>query len=593
MSSATDDDDEQRARADEPWLARPDWAAGHILPKGGSWWAIVIIASVWNAACLVVGFLAFPHLRERIASGEYLFLLLLIFPLLGLGLLINAVRSVVNARRLGRMWLELKTVPASVGQFLGGVIHSDKEMNLKEGVRLTLTCLKETLSTGRNSKGQAITQLTDTPEWSETQVLDRELLEEDRTRTVLPVYFRIPRDAPATKPRVGEQGYHWQLEVAFEKAVRANLLSSVTFEVPVFETAASQQPFSGPAAAADPLAEFKSDQPLRETPEAQGVRIAPSRRGGTVFTFQAPDVVRGTGCSVALVVMMLLAAGVTWHLWRPEQAIGGAWAAGFVFLLLALAFSYIRWGVNRLTLDIGEAEYEHTLFGLGVRKKFDPALIASVQPERDTREAREILWDLPLVLLEQKPNGLAYKKRHTLVRGLPKETADTVASQIAQALTRAVAGKKREFRVASGADPAIALRAMRATRWITRGVSVFSAAALAFLAWQMLYVQFAEVRQTEPFRFGMMTLQTSALGRETLGEPMKAGWFVTGPIDDRHADLGWASLSIPVSGSLAAGTLHVDAQKSDGRWQYNRLALRVKDAAEEIDLLPPTDAPPE
>jgi hypothetical protein len=141
--------------------------------------------------------------------------------------------------------------------------------------------------------------------------------------------------------------------------------------------------------------------------------------------------------------MMLLAAGATWHLWRPEQALGGALAAGSVFLLLALAFSYIHWGVNRLTLDIDEAEYEHTLFGLGVRKKFDPALIESVQPERDTRDGREILWDLPLVLLEQKSDGLSYKKRHTLVRGLPRETADHVANEITQALTRAIAGKRR------------------------------------------------------------------------------------------------------------------------------------------------------
>jgi hypothetical protein len=292
VNSATDHEDAASPEpgTDAPWLARPDWAAGHVLPKGGSWWAIVIIAIVWNAACLGAGYFAFPHLRERIAAGEYLFLLLLILPLLGLGLLINAVRSVVNARRLGRMWFELKTVPAPLGQFLGGVIHSDREMNLKDGVRLTLTCRKETLSKVRNSKGQTTTQITVTPEWSETQGLDRELLEEDRTRTVLPVYFRIPRDAPATKPRVGAQGYRWQLEVAFEKAVRANLQSAVTFEVPVFETAASHEPFSGPAAAADPVAEFKSGKPLVETPEAQGVRITASRRGGTMFTFQAPDV---------------------------------------------------------------------------------------------------------------------------------------------------------------------------------------------------------------------------------------------------------------------------------------------------------------
>lgn len=72
-----------------------------------------------------------------------------------------------------------------------------------------------------------------------------------------------------------------------------------------------------------------------------------------------------------------------------------------------LFLDYIWFHVNRLTLDIGEAEFEHTVFGVGVRKNFDPSVIASVEQVRDTRDARDVVWEVPLVLLEQKPNGLA------------------------------------------------------------------------------------------------------------------------------------------------------------------------------------------
>jgi hypothetical protein len=417
-------DDASAASGDvQPWETRADWAAGRVKPTGGSWSVLIGIAIVWNAVCLGVGYVAYPHLRAQLAAGEYLILLVLLFPLVGLGLAINAVRSTIQGRRLGRMWLELKTVPASVGQFLGGVLHSDAEINMKDGVRLTLACYKEKLTVGRNSKGRPVNQLQVTPEWSETQVLDRELLEHDRTKTALPVYFRLPRDVPGTQKRVGPVGYYWQLEVTFDKAARANLLSAVRFDVPVFKTQASDRPFAGPADTADPVREFKSDKPLVETPEAQGVRVSASRRGGTVFDFQAPDAIRGAGCTISLLVMSLIAGAATWHLWRPGGSAGALVAAAICALLL-LFLNYILFQVTRLTLDIGEAEFEHTLFGIGVRRKFDPALIASVEPERDKAESREVLWDIPLVVLEQKPSGIAYKKRHMLIPGLPRETAD-------------------------------------------------------------------------------------------------------------------------------------------------------------------------
>ena len=297
---------------------------------------------------------------------------------------------------------------------------------MKQRVRLTLTCFKEKLSTGRTAKGRPTTQLEVTPEWAETQVLDRELLDHDRTRTALPVYFRLPRDVPGTQKRVGPVGYHWHFDVTFDKAARANLLSGVTFDVPVFKTAASAEPFAGPATA-DPAADFKSDKPLTETPEAQGMRVSVSRRGGTVFDFQAPNAICGAGCTIGLLVMSAIAAAIAWRLFGRGGSREGVLIAAAVCALLLLFLNYMWFQVTRLRLDIGEGEFEHTLFGIGVRKKFDPALIASVEPERDTRDGREVLWDVPLVLLEQKPNGVAYEKRHMLMPGVAKETADAVS----------------------------------------------------------------------------------------------------------------------------------------------------------------------
>ena len=99
MSSARAENRETHETAAEPWLARPDWATGRVNPSGGSWTMIIVIALVWNALCVAIGYFVYPQLRAQFAAGEYLILLLLIFPLIGVGLAINAVRSVIHRRR--------------------------------------------------------------------------------------------------------------------------------------------------------------------------------------------------------------------------------------------------------------------------------------------------------------------------------------------------------------------------------------------------------------------------------------------------------------------------------------------------------------
>ena len=321
------------------------------------------------------------------------------------------------------------------------------------------------------------------------------------------------------------------------------------------------------------------------------MRVSPSRRGGTVFTFQAPDVVRGAGCTISLLVMALIAAVVTVRLWKPQGSLEGPLIAACVCGLLLLCLCYIRFHVNRLTFDVGEVEYEHTLFGIGVRKKFEPSLVASVQPERGKRDTSEVLWDVPLVLLEQKPNGIAYKKRHMLMPGLARKTAEAVSSQLREALAQSLAGKKREFRVASGTDPAIAVQRRRIEHRVTKVVYALLVPFVAFLAWQVLYLDYAKKRKTEPYRVAVRALQESSSAREALGEQVKAGWFANGAVDDLGSDTGRANLEIPVSGSRASGTLHVQANKIAGAWQYSRIALQVNGQPEEIPILPKTTAP--
>src|SRR5687768_5233453 len=93
---------EARAREesapDEPWRWRADWAAGRIVsasrPALGVAWGAAVL---WNLVASPVLF----ALPEELRNGNRAALIALLFPLIGTGLFISAVRKTLRWRRFG------------------------------------------------------------------------------------------------------------------------------------------------------------------------------------------------------------------------------------------------------------------------------------------------------------------------------------------------------------------------------------------------------------------------------------------------------------------------------------------------------------
>ena len=71
---------------------------------------------------------------------------------------------------------------------------------------------------------------------------------------------------------------------------------------------------------------------------------------------------------------------------------------------------------------------------------------------------------------------------------------------------------------------------------------------------------------------------------EALGTPIEEGFMVSGQISETGPS-GTADMSIPLRGPRGAGTLYVEAKKSAGRWEYQRLVFEVGGTRRRIDLL--------
>lgn len=278
---------------DQPWLWRSDWASGRIVDSSRVTMFIAwVFAAFWNLISFPTGFLG---VRAAIHEEKPAALLALLFPLVGTGLLVWAVRSTLRHWKYGVSRLELSTVPGVIGRTLIGRVRAPARMQPDDGFQVVLRCVRRvTTRSGKNSSTSESTL------WEEER---RVLGEPSRTaaamETHIPIAFRLPADAEACDDTNPNNRVLWRLQ----------LLASVPgvdyesrFEVPVFRTSASDQPLSieEERLTQDPLAGAEYQQP------ADSRIVVTSNRRGTEVMFPAA---RNPAAAISLTFFLLVWLG--------------------------------------------------------------------------------------------------------------------------------------------------------------------------------------------------------------------------------------------------------------------------------------------
>lgn len=208
---------------DQPWLADPRWAAGEIRSSSvfKAAWAIGA-AAFWNVVWSPLLF----FLPGQVAKGDYLALLTLICPLIGLALIVWAARTVIQNRKFGRSYFRCQPLPGVIGGHLRGTLVLSGEIATLDEVQLTLHC-QNTITThgSRNNSTQTKTL------WEAKQTLQPEAARFGESKMELPVNFAVPESCRPTDDSNSDDVVNWQLVVQ-APAVGVDL--SLTFEVPVF-----------------------------------------------------------------------------------------------------------------------------------------------------------------------------------------------------------------------------------------------------------------------------------------------------------------------------------------------------------------------
>ncbi len=396
---------------ESPWLWRSDWASGRIVDSSrATMFTAWVFTAFWNPISSPVGFLG---VRAAIQEGKPAALLALLFPLVGIGLLIWAVRSTLRYRKYGVSRLELSTVPGVIGRTLTGMVRAPAKMQPDGGFQVTLSCVRRvTTRSGKN------TSTSESILWQEERLVPGEPSRTAAaTETHIPVAFRLPADAAACDDTDSNNRVLWRLRLS---ASVPGVDYAAQFEVPIFRTSASDQPLSADEerVTQDLLAGAVYQQP------ADSRIVITSNRRGTEVMFPAA---RNPGAATSLTFFLLLWLGCIGLQVYFRAPLVFPIVTGLVGLLIFIGVLDLWLAVSRVTVDAGTLTWATGYLFPGRERTLEGSEIADVVASIGMQAGTTVYYDVAVV----RKNGKKIKVGHSV---RDKREAEWLAGTIRKAL---------------------------------------------------------------------------------------------------------------------------------------------------------------
>jgi hypothetical protein len=321
--------------------------------------------------------------REIVEEENYLALLGLLFPLVGVGLIVWAVWAVLRWRKYGESVFEMATTPGVLGGSLAGVIRTTQSLDPREGFRLVLSCVqKRTTGSGKHRS------TTTTTLWQDERVI-RRVLSGPGEPTAIPVAFAVPYDVPPSTTESGRREINWRLEVS---AAVPGIDYSASFDVPVFQTEESRTDFElDDSLIADYAAQKDPEQEFRRT----GVIRVPAPAGwGDRYVF---PMLRNPGAVLGLGIFTVIWTGVCVGLYYSDAP--RLFPIVFSLFDLLLIFGFLDVAFYRSVVDVARdgINVRGGLLGLGRLKRIDAAELSELKPVRGMQAGNRLYYGVAAV----------------------------------------------------------------------------------------------------------------------------------------------------------------------------------------------------
>jgi len=257
----------------EPWRWRPEWASGRIAGSARTAAYVAIgFAVVWNLVSLPAAI----FIPDEIASGNWPAAIGLLFPLVGIGLAVWAIRSWLRLKRFKVATLVLQRTPVALGGRLKGTIRVDARVPIATDFKLELACVDERVR-GSGKNRETSERLLWQKEWR----VPRHQCQIGPTLTSIPVDIAVPGDQPPASAGDDTAKVEWRLDVTGE-CPGPDFWSR--FELPVFAT--GERAAAGEPDAHASVAAADAARPAAATLAALGIDYERLPQGGEAWTFR-------------------------------------------------------------------------------------------------------------------------------------------------------------------------------------------------------------------------------------------------------------------------------------------------------------------
>ncbi len=397
------------AHSGAPWMWRDDWRERRVDDTGSAGvvmaWAFAIF---WNAVSAPVLWM----LPRELARGNHAAWIALVFPLVGLGLGVWAVRETIRRRKFGRSALELKTLPGVIGGRFEAVIHTNLSEAPSLGFQVALACVNRiTTGSGKNRSTREQTF------WKEELTFPHGSLGLGVAGLSVPVGFTVPYECEPTSEENRDDRIVWRLTASAEVP---GVDYTESFEVPLFETEASSPEVTGDEQA---VTGAVLDWIHGAAPGPRGIACRPFGAAGVEFVFGAA---RNPGVATGISVFTLVWSGIVAFLFHRDALVMGAIFALFEALLVFATLG-MWFGIATVRAEPGRLSVRRGLLGLGPMRVVTPDRLTAIRASIGMQSGARVWYRLDAELGDGK--------RLALGDGIP-EKAD--ARSIAQMLSRAV-----------------------------------------------------------------------------------------------------------------------------------------------------------
>lgn len=390
----------QRRDPGRPWMWEAKWRTTELESRSGArMWVAIGFALFWNLVSAPVAFLV----PGEVAEGNHPALLALLFPAIGIGLIVWAVRAVIRRRRYGDSRLRLDALPVPLGGQLRATLEVPARLQDRE-LDVRLACVhRYRTGTGKNRKTR-----TDTLWEDRRQVAARSGSGPGATSARIELW--LPHDQPVAREQPSDDRIVWELEI---EADEPGVDYRAIFELPVFETDTTA------AARADPETAARRAIGPGDWEETGVVHDLVG--GGQRFRFPR---FRMAGAGLVVLLFALVFGGAGGFLIVGEGALifGGIFAlAGLLILWGAITMIFQR---SEIVVGLERLRWRHGVFGGW--QEIDAGGIESIDVKKSGSAGKRLYYRIQL-------KRFGEERRTTIADWVP-------GHRPAQALARRIAG---------------------------------------------------------------------------------------------------------------------------------------------------------